>query len=74
MERLNYLSTERFFEGVITEITGGSVTIDLLGRMGQLKIPLRMLICDETPVPGQTVGFAMSCPEVIAEVPRKNES
>jgi hypothetical protein len=53
------------FEGVLVDVTGGSVTIDINGRLGQLKIPLRLLICDEAPQVGQVVRFSMSYPEVI---------
>ncbi|MDI9502764.1 MAG: hypothetical protein GX291_05345 [Tissierellia bacterium] len=67
MERLRYASTERFYEGVITRVTGGSVTIAIQGRMGELKIPLRMLVSKEKPETGQTVGFLLSCPEVLDE-------
>jgi len=65
MNKLRYSSTERVYEGVIVEVTEGSVTIDIAGRMGQLKIPLRMLISDSPPKTGQTVGFLMSYPEVL---------
>ena len=57
--------TEREFEGVLIDVTGGSVTIDIKGRLGQLKIPLRMLISDEAPQIGQSVRFKMSYPEVV---------
>jgi len=65
MTKLKYASSERMFEGVIVEVTEGSVTIDIAGRMGQLKIPLRMLISDHPPKTGQVVGFLMSYPEVL---------
>ena len=65
MTKLKYASSERMFEGIIVEVTEGSVTIDIAGRMGQLKIPLRMLISDDTPKMGQVVGFLMSYPEVL---------
>ena len=65
MERLKYLSSESFMEGIIVEVTDGSVTIDFRGRMGQLKIPLRMLITDYPLELGQQVGFIMSYPEVL---------
>jgi hypothetical protein len=55
------------YEGVIVELTSGGVTIDLKGRMGQLKVPKRMLICDNEPKLGQEVGFMLSYPEVISE-------
>jgi hypothetical protein len=57
-------STERMYKGVITEVTGGSVTIDIRGRMGQLKIPLKMLIGQNSPKTGDKVSFYMSYPEI----------
>ncbi len=71
MERLKYISTERMYEGVIVEITDGGVTIDLKGRLGQFKIPKRMLITDYELELGQEVGFVMSYPEVLAKEPNK---
>ena len=68
-ERLKYISTERMYEGVIVELTDGSVTIDLKGRLGQLKIPRRMLISEHDLKIGQEVGFMMSYPEVLSEEP-----
>ena len=65
MNKLKYASSERMFEGIIVEVTQGSVTIDIAGRMGQLKIPLRMLISDNQPEIGQIVGFLMSYPEIL---------
>lgn len=67
--KLKYISTERLFQGIITEVHEGGVVIDLKGRLGQLKIPLRMLISSDTPRVGQTVGFLMSYPEVIESTP-----
>ena len=65
MRDTNNISTMRTFEGVLAEVSGGGVVIDLSGRLGQLKIPLRMLICDEPPKVGQRVRFLMTYPEVI---------
>jgi len=53
------------YQGTIVEITGGSVTIDIGGRLGQLKIPLRMMINQKPIETGQTVRFVLSYPEVI---------
>ena len=58
-------STERIYEGVLVEVTGGSATIEINGRLGQLKIPLRMLISEEPPKVGDVVRFTMSYPEVM---------
>ena len=43
---LKYMSSERMYEGIIIEVHGGSVVIDLKGRLGQLRIPKRMIISD----------------------------
>ncbi|WXR62176.1 CBO2463/CBO2479 domain-containing protein [Peptostreptococcaceae bacterium AGR-M142] len=66
MDRLKYASTERMYEGVLIKITDGSVTIDLKGRLGQLKVPKRMLISDYDLKLGMEVGFLMSYPEVLS--------
>ncbi|MGL5439784.1 MAG: CBO2463/CBO2479 domain-containing protein [Filifactoraceae bacterium] len=65
MEKLKYSSTERYVEGVIVEVKSGAYTIDLKGRLGQLKIPARMLITDWEVEIGQEVGFLLSYPEVL---------
>ncbi|MEG2295561.1 MAG: CBO2463/CBO2479 domain-containing protein, partial [Oscillospiraceae bacterium] len=58
-------------EGIIVGLTDGGITIDLKGRLGQLKIPKRMLITDYPLVLGQEVGFMMSYPEVLAQQPNE---
>lgn len=70
-EDLKYISSEKYYEGVITKIEGGAVTIDLKGRLGQFKIPNRMLITDYNPQVGHEVGFMLSNPEVL--YPEPNE-
>ena len=72
IDKLKYVSTERMYEGVLVEITGGSVTIDLKGRLGQLKIPKRMLISEYDIAIGQEVGFMMSYPEVLTSEPNQH--
>ncbi len=58
MDKLKFISSERYYEGgIIIELTDGSVVIDLKGRMGQLRLPRRMLICQNEPKEGQQVGF-----------------
>ena len=54
-----------YMEGIIVGVTDGAVSIDLKGRLGHLKIPMRMLISNEKPKIGQEVGFRMSFPEQI---------
>ncbi|KDR93862.1 hypothetical protein SAMN02745945_01056 [Peptoclostridium litorale DSM 5388] len=71
MDRLKYTSTERMYEGVIVELTDGSVTIDLKGRLGQFKIPKRMLISDYELKLGLEVGFLLSYPEVLGPEPNE---
>ncbi|MBU5437791.1 hypothetical protein KQI42_07215 [Tissierella sp. MSJ-40] len=67
MDKLKFISSERYYEGIIIEVTDGGVTIDLKGRMGQLKVPRRMVICNNELKEGQEVGFLMTYPEVINE-------
>lgn len=69
MERLKYVSTERMYEGILVEITDGGITIDLKGRLGQLKVPRRMLISDYDLKIGQEIGFLMTYPEVLSAEP-----
>lgn len=47
-------------EGIIVEVYAGSVAIDLKGRLGYLKIPMRMLITDYPIKVGQEVAWNMS--------------
>ena len=49
IEKLKYASTERVFEGIIVDHNDASVTIDIKGRLGQFKMPMRMLISDCRP-------------------------
>ncbi|MCF6460796.1 CBO2463/CBO2479 domain-containing protein [Clostridium sp. Cult3] len=67
MDKLRFISSERYYEGIIIELTDGSVVIDLKGRMGQLRLPRRMVICENELKEGQQVGFLMTYPEVIDE-------
>ena len=63
--KLRYASTERVMQGLIVQVQDGAVGIDLDGRLGHLKVPMRMLISQEQPQVGQRVAFLMSYPEVI---------
>ncbi|WP_461614136.1 CBO2463/CBO2479 domain-containing protein [Clostridium sp. Marseille-QA1073] len=54
-------------QGIIVEIQDGAVGIDLKGRLGYMKIPMRMLITNYPLKLGQEVGFKMSFPEVLSE-------
>ncbi len=67
MDKLKYTSTERYYEGIIIEITDASVMIDLEGRLGQLRVPKRMVISENNLEEGQKIGFLMTYPEVVDE-------
>ncbi|EGL37388.1 CBO2463/CBO2479 domain-containing protein [Oribacterium sp. oral taxon 108] len=60
-----------YMEGIIVEVHDGAVGIDLKGRLGFLKIPMRMLISDYEIKVGQEVGFNMSFIEQLG--PAVNE-
>ncbi|MGJ0845438.1 hypothetical protein SAMN02745784_00703 [Tissierella praeacuta DSM 18095] len=66
---MKYIDEVRYLEGIIVEISDGAVGIDFKGRMGFLKIPMRMLITDYPLEIGQEVGLNMSYIEVISPVP-----
>lgn len=55
-----------YMEGIIVEVQDGAVGIDLKGRLGFLKIPMRMLISDYEIKVGQEVGFNMSFIEQLS--------
>ena len=54
-------------QGVIIEAHDGSVAIDFKGRLGYLKIPMRMLITDYPVKVGLEVGLKMSFIEVLSD-------
>ena len=54
-------------EGIIVEVEDGAVAMDFKGRLGYLKVPLRMIITDYPLEIGQIVSFKMSFPEVISD-------
>ena len=60
MKELIYGDKMIRMEGVIVEIHDGCVGIDLKGRLGYLKIPMRMLITDYPLAVGQEVAWNMS--------------
>lgn len=65
MDKLKYVSTERYYEGIIVEINDCAIAIDFKGRMGKLYVPKRMVISDYDLKIGQEVGFMMTYPEVL---------
>lgn len=52
-------------EGVIVEVHDGCVGIDLKGRLGYLKVPMRMFISDYEIKVGQEVAWNMSFVEQL---------
>ncbi|HIW20871.1 MAG TPA: hypothetical protein H9887_02485 [Candidatus Dorea intestinavium] len=58
-------------EGVVVEVHDGCVAIDLKGRLGYLKVPMRMLITDYPIKVGQEVAWNMSFVEQLG--PEINE-
>lgn len=68
MEYCDYLMEMR---GFIVSIDDCSVTVEFKGRLGELHIPLRMLITNYTLKVGQEVSFRMSFPEVLFECPNE---
>lgn len=66
MEKLKYLSTENYHEGIIVEVSDGAVALDIKGRLGYMKLPRRMIITDWPLEIGMEVGFVMSYPEVLS--------
>ena len=63
---MKYIDSIRYTEGIIVDLDDCSVSIDLKGRMGFLKVPKRMLITDYELKVGQEVGLNMSFLEVIS--------
>lgn len=64
---LKYGDQVREMQGVIVEVTDGSVAIDFKGRLGYLKVPNRMIISDYPMKVGQEVGLYMTYVEVLSD-------
>lgn len=62
---MNYGDKLIAMEGIIVELSDGAVSIDLKGRLGFLKVPMRMIICDYPLAIGQEVRFQMSFIETL---------
>ena len=59
-DKLKYGDKILYMEGVIVEVHDGCVSVDLKGRLGYLRVPMRMVISDYEIKVGQEVGFNMS--------------
>lgn len=57
--------------GIVVEVQDGAVALNFKGRLGYLKVPMRMIISDYPLELGQEVAFNMSFPEVVS--PEINE-
>lgn len=55
-----------YMEGIIVEVHDGCVAINLKGRLGYIKIPVRMLITDYEIKVGQEIAFNMSFIEQLS--------
>ena len=47
-------------EGVIVAVRDGAIDVDLMGRLGFISVPKRMVISDSELKVGQTVAWNMS--------------
>lgn len=65
--KLKYGDKILYMEGVIVEVHDGCVGVDLKGRLGYLKVPMRMIISDYEIKVGQEVGFNMSFVEQLGD-------
>lgn len=62
-------------EGIITRVTEGSVDVDFKGRLGNISLPLRMVITEYPLIVGQEVSLNMSFLEVVStEINEKYKS
>lgn len=68
MEHSDYITEMR---GIIVEVNDCGVVVDFKGRLGQIKVPLRMVITDYPLEVAQEVGFRMSFLEVLFEKPNE---
>ena len=71
MTELQYGDKIIRMEGVIVEVHDGAVAIDLKGRLGHLRVPMRMFISDYPIEVGQEVAWNMSFVEQLG--PEINE-
>ena len=65
--KLKYGDKIIYMEGVVVDVHDGCVSVDLKGRLGYLRVPMRMLISDYEVKIGQEVGFNMSFVEQLGE-------
>ncbi len=67
IEKLKYKDKPIYMEALVKGVYDAGVELELKGRLGTLKVPMRMIISDDNIEIGQTVGFMMTYPETIGE-------
>lgn len=67
LEDLKHADKLLYMEGIVTRVTDGGIEFDFKGRLGAMKVPMRMIISDYPIKVGQTVGFKMSFPEIESD-------
>lgn len=65
MKFLEFASTERYVEGIISIVKDDSVIIDLNMGLGIITLPKKYIISENEIREGQVVGLLMSFPEVV---------
>ncbi|HSH35017.1 CBO2463/CBO2479 domain-containing protein [Schnuerera sp.] len=65
MDSTNDYINQNYFQGKIVDISDGGVEIEFKGRLGNLRIPKRMIISKSELAIGKEVGFMMTYPEVL---------
>ena len=72
MQTLKYGNKIIYMEGIITEVHDGGIAANLNGRLGSLRVPMRMVISDNKLKIGQKIGFNMSFIEQINSSDKHN--
>ena len=68
---MKYIETVRYMEGIIVALDECSVSVDLKGRMGFIKVPKRIVITDYELKVGQEIALNMSYMEVMGPEPNE---
>ncbi len=65
VDKLKYKDKPIYMEAKVIDVSDAAIELELKGRLGTLKVPMRMIISDDKIEIGQNVGFIMSYPEVL---------
>lgn len=68
---MKYIENVRYMEGIIVALDACSVSVDLKGRMGFIKVPKRIVITDYELKVGQEIALNMSYMEVMGPEPNE---